>query len=114
MRRPVTGLTNGGNYTYYVRCQDASGNPNSDDFLITFSVAGTTTVTSNFSGTESPLSENGMWDAPGAWSDLSKNNGAYAVDVFDAARLVNAALSVPISIRRSPMIRIQARRVGWE
>jgi hypothetical protein len=35
----VTGLADGGTYSYYVRCQDASGNANPDDFVITFSVA---------------------------------------------------------------------------
>ena len=37
----VTGLANGGSYTYYVRCRDASTNANAnpDDFTIAFSVA---------------------------------------------------------------------------
>ena len=35
----VTGLVNGGNYTYYVRCQDGAGNANTNDFAIVFSVA---------------------------------------------------------------------------
>jgi hypothetical protein len=35
----VTGLVNGTSYNYYVRCQDTSGNANTDDYLITFSVA---------------------------------------------------------------------------
>ncbi len=35
----VTGLTNGSTYNYYVRCQDAAGNANADDYAITFSVA---------------------------------------------------------------------------
>jgi glucose/arabinose dehydrogenase len=35
----VTGLANGGSYTYYVRCQDAASNANPDDFAIAFSVA---------------------------------------------------------------------------
>jgi hypothetical protein len=34
----VTGLANGGSYTYYVRCQDGAGNANTDDFTIAFSV----------------------------------------------------------------------------
>jgi hypothetical protein len=32
----ITGLTNGGSYQYYVRCQDGSNNSNADDFLISF------------------------------------------------------------------------------
>ena len=35
----VSGLANGGSYTYYVRCQDAATNANPDDFTIAFSVA---------------------------------------------------------------------------
>jgi hypothetical protein len=34
----VTGLTDGGSYTYYVRCQDAASNANTSDFAISFSV----------------------------------------------------------------------------
>jgi hypothetical protein len=34
----VTGLISGNSYSYYVRCQDAAGNTNPDDFVITFSV----------------------------------------------------------------------------
>ncbi len=34
----VSGLSNGGNYTYYVRCADASGNDTQSDFLISFSI----------------------------------------------------------------------------
>ena len=35
----VSGLENGGIYTYYVRCEDAASNANPDDYPITFSVA---------------------------------------------------------------------------
>ncbi|MEI8103841.1 MAG: Ig-like domain-containing protein [Candidatus Moraniibacteriota bacterium] len=34
----VTGLSNGNSYTYSIRCQDASSNPNTDDYSITFSI----------------------------------------------------------------------------
>ena len=43
---------------------------------------------SSFTGTEDPLSENGMWDTPGAWSSLKKNNGAYSTNLLSSARLV--------------------------
>lgn len=36
---PVTGLVNGGAYTYYVRCQDLAGNANTTDTTIAFSVS---------------------------------------------------------------------------
>jgi hypothetical protein len=37
----ITGLTNGGSYNYFVRCQDTAGNANTTDFTISFSVAQT-------------------------------------------------------------------------
>ena len=35
----VSGLINGGSYSYFVRCQDTFGNANTNDFTISFSVA---------------------------------------------------------------------------
>jgi hypothetical protein len=83
----VTGLVDGGSYSYYVRCQDSTGNTNPDDFVISFSVGGGT-ASSTFSGVEDPLSENGMWGTTGSWGSLKKNNGAYTTYVGGAARLV--------------------------
>lgn len=37
----ITGLTNGSNYTYYVKCQDAQGNTSATDYSITFTVSST-------------------------------------------------------------------------
>ena len=73
----VSGLVSGGTYSYYVRCQDASGNANPDDFTITFTTAISDPASSSFVGTENPLSEGGMWNTPGAWASMAKNNGAY-------------------------------------
>lgn len=84
----LSGLTNGSTRTYYVRCADLTGNVNTDDFLITFTVAATSGTNSLFAGVESPLSESGLWDSPGSWLDLHKNNGAYAVSPNAMARLV--------------------------
>ena len=39
---PAGGLANGTTYTFYVRCADAIGNANFNDFVITFSVAAAT------------------------------------------------------------------------
>ncbi len=36
----VSGLTDGGTFTYYVRCLDTEGNANPEDFTISFSVVG--------------------------------------------------------------------------
>jgi hypothetical protein len=92
----VTGLASGNSYSYYVRCQDAAGNTNPDDFVITFSVPAATGSSSAgssiFSGVESPLSENGMWGAAGSWTAMSKNNGAYSTGA-SAARMVNPVVS---------------------
>jgi hypothetical protein len=65
----VTGLTGGSSHTVYVLCADSSNTANLDDFVISFTVAaaGTVTASSSFVGTETPLSEQGMWDSPGAW-----------------------------------------------
>ncbi len=35
----LTGLAGGNTYAYYIRCQDTSGNANSSDYVISFSVA---------------------------------------------------------------------------
>jgi hypothetical protein len=88
---PLTGLASGTTYNYYVRCQGAAGNANTDDYVITFAVSGTgTTVSSTFSGVELAMSD-GMWDTPGSWQPMSENNGAYATST-DAARVVNPLL----------------------
>ena len=39
--RTVTGLTNGGSYTFYIRCVDGLANANLNDFTVAFSVAAT-------------------------------------------------------------------------
>ena len=43
---PITGLTNGSSYSYYVRCQDGQLNTNVSDYTISFSIANPTTVSS--------------------------------------------------------------------
>jgi len=43
----VSGLQDGQSYTYYVRCQDAAGNNNTNDFPISFSVASPTPTCQN-------------------------------------------------------------------
>ena len=88
----VSGLTDGSSYSFYVRCQDTASNANGDDYGISFSVAGGKEASSSFAGVENPLSEGGMWDTPGSWGALRKNNGAYAVDLLDGARLVQPVL----------------------
>ncbi len=92
----VTGLVDGGSYSFYVRCEDSAGNADSDDFVITFSVntAGSNgSETSVFSGVEDPLSENGMWGTTGSWTSLKKNNGVYSTNITSAAMLVTPLVS---------------------
>jgi len=128
----VTGLADGGSYSYYVRCQDAAGNINPDDYAISFSVAtsggggggGTDPASSSFSGIEDPLTENGMWDEPGSWSSLKKNNGAYTTNTTSAARLATPVIAadqyVEITYDQDPgtaswpgvMTRVQGRTNG--
>ena len=89
----VSGLTGGHSYQFYVRCADASGNANPDDFVIGFSVASSSATTSSFAGTESPLFEGGKWDSPGAWADLRKSAGAFAVGLNALGRLTTPAVA---------------------
>ncbi|HEX4036521.1 MAG TPA: hypothetical protein VHX37_00565 [Acidobacteriaceae bacterium] len=93
----ISGLQNGGSYTYYVRCQDtATGLANTDDYIISFLVSASSsgsTVTSTFQGAENPLYESGMWGTTGSWTPLAKNNGAYATGTSSAARLLSPTIS---------------------
>ena len=93
---PVMGLVDGSSYSYYVRCQDVAGNENGDDYTITFSVATSNgrggTFSSSFLGAEDPLSEGGLWDKPGSWCSLKKNDGVYTTGVNCGARLVTPVL----------------------
>jgi hypothetical protein len=83
----LSGLANQ-SYAFYVRCADALGHANTDDFVITFSIGGGPAAFSSFVGTENPLSEGGLWDSPGSWADLRKDGGAYAPGLNAQARLL--------------------------
>lgn len=85
----LTGLTSGTTYSRYLRCQDAAGNANTDDFVIAFSVASASGVSSSFVGIENPLSEAGLWDSPGSWADLRKDAGAFAIGLNALGRVVS-------------------------
>ncbi|MFA5714578.1 MAG: fibronectin type III domain-containing protein, partial [Candidatus Paceibacterota bacterium] len=56
--RTITGLTNGSSYSYYVRCQDSTGNANTDDFVISFKMSTTVGVSPVAQFSASPLSGN--------------------------------------------------------
>ncbi|MDA3840341.1 MAG: DUF5011 domain-containing protein [Patescibacteria group bacterium] len=54
----VSGLSNGQTYNYYVRCEDANGNSNVDDYPITFSVSNpSSSGSSGSSGSYTPPSD---------------------------------------------------------
>jgi hypothetical protein len=84
----LVNVSSGQSYQFYVRCIDAANHPNTDDFVITFSVPSSTSATATFDGAESPLSQGGMWDSPGSWLDLHVNHGAFATWLNGQARLV--------------------------
>jgi hypothetical protein len=89
---PLSGLATG-SYDFYVRCADAAGHANEDDFAITFVVAASSGPgTSSFTGEEFPLSEAGVWGSAGAWASLAKDNGAYALGLNGLAKLITPAL----------------------
>ncbi len=55
---PITGLTVGTTYKYYVRCQDVRGNANTNDFTISF------TVSSSVASSETPDQTLAMAEEP--------------------------------------------------
>lgn len=90
----VTGLTNGGSYTYYARCQDKASptpNTNTDDFLISFTVSSTTTKVGDLNGDDqvdiydlSTLIS--RWGSSDAAADL---NDSGTVDIYDLSILLS-------------------------
>jgi Tol biopolymer transport system component len=75
-RTPVGGLSNGGSYRFYVRCEDAAGNANPNDFIIAFSVAtSVTTTTVNF---DSPAPPGGPGPLNGVFQGIDFGIGQWA------------------------------------
>ncbi|KKT82454.1 MAG: LamG domain protein jellyroll fold domain protein, partial [Candidatus Giovannonibacteria bacterium GW2011_GWC2_44_9] len=68
----VTGLTDGNTYTYYIRCQDAVGNVNADDFIIAFSIASSAPSSYNLSGW--------AWSGTVGWQSFNSTNQGGSVD----------------------------------
>jgi PKD repeat protein len=86
----VTGLANGGSYSFFVRCQDAAANANTNDFTISFSVAqpagllaaysfneGTGTTSADRSGNNHPATLVGgvTWTAASVAGNAVQLNG---------------------------------------
>ncbi len=97
----VSGLANGGSYSYFVRCQDAAGNANPDDFTISFSVAQPTTVGLVAAYSFNEGSGTSVADASGnghtgtiseaTWSTQGKFGNALAFDGVNDWVTVNAS-----------------------
>lgn len=79
----VTGLSNGTTYTYYVRCQDVSGNANTTDFTVSFQVAsaaGDVTAPSQVTGfTGTILSQT---QANLSWTAATDDIGVVGYELF--------------------------------
>jgi glucose/arabinose dehydrogenase len=96
----VSGLSNGGSYSYFVRCQDLAGNANTNDFTIGFSVAlsgsgGLVAVYSFNEGTGTSAADasgNGHTGviSGAAWSTLGKYGNALSFDGVNDWVTVNA------------------------
>ena len=65
--RTITGLASGGSYAFYVRCATAAGQTNSDDYLVSFSVA---SVTSS-----APVAAYGFNEGSGTSAGDASGNG---------------------------------------
>jgi hypothetical protein len=89
----VSGLTNGGVYTYYARCQDASGNANTDDYVITFAVASAGGFMPVYQTLEA---ESGALTAPMAVAaDALASGGKYISTPLDSSGSVTYTINVP-------------------
>ena len=86
----ISGLANGGSYSYFVRCQDTAANANTNDFTISFSVAqpagllaaysfneGTGTTSADRSGNNHPATLVGgvTWTAASVAGNAVQLNG---------------------------------------
>ncbi len=89
----MTGLVNGGSYSYYVRCQDTAGNPNTNDFTISFSVAGGTRAHQQLlRDRESCCRKAAIWDTPGSMGRAAQEQWGLFVDSLAQARLVTPTI----------------------
>jgi glucose/arabinose dehydrogenase len=87
----IAGLSNGQSYTYFVRCTDAAGNANPDDFQISFSVAVPNGLRAAYGfndgggTTVSDASGNGLTGtiAGAAWTTSGQQGGALSFDGMD-------------------------------
>jgi len=91
----ISGLTNGGVYTYYVRCRDANGNANTDDYVITFAVASAGGFVPSYQTIEA---ESGVLTAPMAVaSDALASGGKYISTAVDSSGSVTYTINAPVT-----------------
>ncbi|MEK7542613.1 MAG: dockerin type I domain-containing protein [Patescibacteria group bacterium] len=83
----VSGLSNGNNFSYYVRCQDGASNPNITDFPIEFSVASPPASTPPSSGGGG--GGGGPSGPPPAGALKGDCNGDARVNIFDLSVLIS-------------------------
>ncbi len=94
----VTGLSDGGSYAYYVRCLDAAGNPNTDDFAIAFTVATPDTTPPTVSVT-SPPEGTTVSGTVSVTADASDNIGVAGVQfLLDGANLGAEDTTAPYAV----------------
>ena len=100
----VSGLSNGTSYNYYVRCQDASGNANTGDYGITFSVASSATPSPGIYVDNSVVSSgNGSFSSPYKTIQEGLNTATAGTTVFvrgdlsGSGRIYNETPSFPVS-----------------
>ncbi len=94
----LTGLVNGTSYNYYIRCQDAAGNANSDDFGISFSVAQGDVTAPSVSLT-APANGATVSGSVTVSADASDNVGVTKVEFYrDSTTLIGTDTTTPYSI----------------
>ena len=76
----ITGITDGKTYTYYVKCKDAAGNVNADDYSITFSTG--SNITPPPTDTTPPTLSNGL---PNGTLAAGTTSATLKVDTDEAA-----------------------------
>ncbi|MBI5224594.1 hypothetical protein HY989_01875 [Candidatus Micrarchaeota archaeon] len=79
--QPITSLVNGGSYNRYIRCSDAAGNANTNDFTISFTVAADTTAPSAISNLAAPSSTTGSVSL--TWTAVGDNGNTGTVSAYD-------------------------------
>jgi hypothetical protein len=105
----VTGLTNGGSYTYFVRCRDVATNVNPDDFPISFAVAdpslvaaysfnagsGTTVADASGHGLTGTIT-GATWTTQGRFGNALSFNGATAWVTVPSNALLNLTTAMTL------------------